>query len=419
MRFSRTQLGGLALAVVVSLTAAPETAGASTGAAGSPSSVPSSHEIAAVPGVPDSGALTGDVVLAGTVTADSRPVAGALVVAYAWPRNDVWDATSVGRTYTMLPVAQARTDADGHYDLRVFDPRSLDPFRNDDGAVNVSLTATANGKTQVVDQVLRDAGQQTTGESEVMTDDSAMTAAPAANDGSIDLNGPGSMAPDTIGGVVQPAQGSCSSMTTTNVANLPPGWVIVGQSFSGTAYVKANFKYTSGATSEFGVAASTTGAEGTWTANVGVTTSTAGQSETDFPTKTGKGKYFYETTFNSSKFKLGCYHYNTTQWTYSYQVRATDQFGGAKAVSTTNTSGATECIPYNKGTTLRVNKSKAITWSNGFQINSPIATVALSSRTGYSTSAELDYTQIKDIQLCGKGGGPASTTALTVGAKAL
>jgi hypothetical protein len=123
-----------------------------------------------------------------------------------------------------------------------------------------------------------------------------------------------------------------------------------------------------------------------------------------YPTWSGAGGHYHYTQFHYQNWQEQCFTGNT----YTVKPVAWDGgaiYGGASYPSTPY------CVTQQAGTGFTKNSTTAITWSNGASLASIIG-IDLSSRTGYTSSAEITFHFSATHRLCGKGGTPGSTAYL-------
>ena len=103
-----------------------------------------------------------------------------------------------------------------------------------------------------------------------------------------------------------------------------------------------------------------------------------------------------------TQFTFGKYRctYGVTNATYDYKIYPIGFVGGV-IVATVSNSTATYCNTYASGSTFEKNGTTAITWSGGVYLKSIIG-INPTARTGYSSSAKLNYSFSSTRQLCGQ-----------------
>jgi hypothetical protein len=160
---------------------------------------------------------------------------------------------------------------------------------------------------------------------------------------------------------------------------------LVGETFSSDARATLNFTYGTNATSSLGVAASATAATNSFSES-GTETSSAGGSDV-FNAVKGAHNEYYDTYFGHALYKQSCFSGKGGSET-SYHTVNTGWTTGAAQTSVVNPPYTAEvCAPEPPiGVSVRVDRSSAIDWSNGFTLEG----IGLSAETGYATNAEVD-----------------------------
>jgi hypothetical protein len=175
---------------------------------------------------------------------------------------------------------------------------------------------------------------------------------------------------------------------------------VVGQWFSTTAGVHADFAYTNGASSSLGVGWSASGTYGSW--HQSGTSSKDSTATIGFPEADGVGGHYYLTKWTLKKIHVGCAGVPDS---WHYEVFTKSFAGGAWVVDGVPApSGNWKCLPYPDGSQLTKDDTTAVTWTNGFDISNVLG-IDLSTRTGYSTRASIHISVTKDagVNLCGLG----------------
>jgi hypothetical protein len=162
--------------------------------------------------------------------------------------------------------------------------------------------------------------------------------------------------------------------------------VAVGETYPGP-HAKATFKYTNGQTSTLGVGVSVDGSFGSFSS--GGSSTSAAATTLQYPQETYNTKFIYQTTFQYKKFHG--YDPVFCVFDYGYEVRTT-AFSGAVlgynacCAPSTPYSSAVTLVP----THIIKHTSSAVNWSDGVKLSAVIG-INLSSQTGYSDSAEIDF----------------------------
>jgi len=390
-----------------------------------------------IPGMPDSRLLSGPIASTGKIVQAGRSLSGVAVTAYAWPANEAIDAIPAGEQIPLTPIAQTTTDANGEYDLVV--PMGVDTYENEnsDGSLNITLIASSETGVERASQVIeKPAG---CGGTASLARGSQALAAAMRCGGGFYVPTEGSSSGETMEIAPDDPEIIPAAARTAGLAaapEYPPGKntcytpvpfstgitshntkAIVGQTFSNTAYVQPTFTYTTGAASELGIAVSVNGSS--WAATGGEVRSINNENITTFTPPKGSGKYFFKTSFTAIKIAWKCHDNWVDRWNLmGYEVRPTTHWGGAEIQKTTTISNATQCARYDKGTSFTENRSKAMNWSNGFSISSPLASVSVGTQTGHSTASSISYTPTtKAIKVCGLNYGPAEHKAALFAAR--
>lgn len=190
--------------------------------------------------------------------------------------------------------------------------------------------------------------------------------------------------PGSVGGPDKPATQSCGEDL---IKDLGSKKVIVGSSYANAGGTTGTFTFSKGASSEIGVAVSTSGSAGSY--KLSGTTSVTSKSTIDYGKRSGGVSY--STYFEFGKWAKYCYPIGgrkTDDSYYSWQVRSY-RYNGGSSVNASTTPTATKCTAFSGGTTLTKDTSAANTWSSGASV--PEVNVSISSKTGYSTTAKLSY----------------------------
>jgi hypothetical protein len=161
---------------------------------------------------------------------------------------------------------------------------------------------------------------------------------------------------------------------------------LVGQTFSSKKDGTQTFTYSYGASSSVGVGYNASLKGGTWSQN---DTHTFGSTATaSYGTKSGRAAMYYEAEFQGDIVKWNCYVPGGSSG--GYRTTAITGYDGAGYRVQVKKApwNARDCVRQGGGMTIKIEKSKAIQWSNGLNFSNLGVDVDLSSQTGYSTDAE-------------------------------
>jgi len=338
-------------------------------------------------------------------------------------RNLVVDAaanfTFLGTTTTTLdgcfniPMTSAwlaAADAQGRLDLRVMINR---PTQIEMRVLPIVVTATPAGGAQLA--VAPATVSLVDGDSAVqgsLVENFTGTTGQAQIDGAVDTT-------DGSAPVNQAVSSDFALAPTTTPATNGVRWVlrqdygqrstVVGQWWSNTAGVTESWIYGKSSSSELGAAWSQSGAPGSYSRSKTYTSTT--DATVQFPDATGKAGQFYRSFFKYGKYDMQVWDYIAGRWFYvGTGIRRTSWERGTAvttglAVPSSNTDN---CSPYAAGSTDNSSVSKAVTWTDGVSLSVPmqvaLASVTLSSRTGFTTTAKNHVHFSAKGRLCGRFG---------------
>jgi hypothetical protein len=181
----------------------------------------------------------------------------------------------------------------------------------------------------------------------------------------------------------------------------------VAQSYATNAHTTQAFKYGAGQSSSLEVGLSDGGGgDGTYSADGTISTSTSGSQ--DFPTQSGVSYNTWRGYFESGKFLQECGPTSKYYYVELYEWNAGDDIlhpGGPPATP--------HCSPELAGSTFHQSTTTASTFDVGFE--TPVG-FSGSSRTGYSTSAELSFHFTRAGQICGRNAIPPNSSGVDLAA---
>ena len=375
-------------------------------------------------GIPNSSTITSpnSTLVNGTLTTSTGAPfpAGAEVVMFAQPANDVLDALAVGESVGVDVVAKANTTATGTFSMRLRATNALQAYADVHNNINFTIMAVNNGEVAsfatsrtIIPYVApcaacRAIDPAATGpatpaspaqlvSTSVNTSIAADVAASASTPDSISVQA--SPIEADAGATAAPAIGDSFDKTqtcdTTRVKTYPNGLVVLGTAHvaSAATHVTSDFVYESAKSTSVGWAISTSGRIGSFKQEGMHTTS--GSSEIGFPAHTAPGNWKFSGNFHFGKFKYTCRDvWSTVDHLVNYQVYATTQTVGMDTAATTFPATSTDCgaLEYGGGYYTE-QKAKASELSNSANISAVVDDIGigLTSRSGYSTSAKLTY----------------------------
>lgn len=334
------------------------------------------------------------IVLAqGTVrTPSGAAIAGADVIAVAWPKPESLKNMKVGDSFVPRVIGSTATDVRGVYSLAL----TTDGAMNVSGKTNVEfVTVTSGGSashfaTAEMVTSTRAAGLQAAGRATLFVNGKA-----AAQGQRIDFT----VARGKVGSVAASkirTAGSVPSYCTLS-KNHGGVWVQVGSVYSSTSGKHTRqFVYAESADSTLGVATSATGAYGSFKASGTVSASSTDQVAFAKYNETNPNGRLLKTKFKFATFKCS---YPVTYTITDYKVYPTGFLAGATSTEVT-TPFSSYCVPFEKGTGFTMKRSTASTFSAGVSLGAAIG-INLSARTGFASEAKIVFTFGSNRQLCG------------------
>lgn len=337
------------------------------------------------------------------MTGKGKPVrAGTPVQVIAWPDSQKLAKLKEGQSVKLAEVSSVKTDSSGKFSLapalRAAAKRST-PLNvmivANDGQTPYQYSTVLSGTDVATSNstLLSQAGSA----ANVSLSKDAFVMKPASDVQKSDLaNGVATQA-----AVATPASYSCSTRLEKKVGT---SYAQVGATFLYTTGASAKFQFRKGTNSSLGVASSSSGKKGSFSA--GGTTSVTSDVTLDFPTKKS-GIWFYKAQVESGKFSTVCQNLSGPGIRQSYQVRPIDFTGGMRMVKGTGFSENHKCVKFLKNSTFTKDKTRAVTWNRGLTLPS-IAGISVSSQSGFTTSTRVIYKSgSKNRQLCGHKDWPA------------
>jgi hypothetical protein len=316
------------------------------------------------------------VIATGTVTnASGHAASGAVVRLYAWPSDRVLQHLRPGQTVPRKLVATTKVGSAGTYALRV-PPAKLRSADVSSGYANLEAdSGTASWSFT----------WKTAGDSPVVRVH------------------PLHFSPATCSGWVYQRQ-------------IKRAWATVGQSYilHNATHVKQKFVYGKGQSSSLGLGISPSGKVGTFTA--GGTESESTNTKQGFPTF-GPSNVLYRTLFRMARYYVFCARggriapqRKITKW----MVRSNGWFGGDAEQHPKHAphTPSWACAPEQKGGDWHTDREKAKAWS--FGLNVAAVNFNGQAQTGYSSSAEIDFSFRANRRLCGTTSAPSSAKQLVV-----
>jgi hypothetical protein len=347
-------------------------------------------------------------------TAAGKTAAGTQVALYAWPSNDVTDKMAIGDEVNLQQVSETTTSSTGSFALKINDLNILEPLAGTDRIINFEIVAgdeagvvsfslprklitTSAGKT-LVDATYDPTSSRPQPLSFLTLD--------MVNRQVKDLTPTNTATKDPEAVEVPGQTGFAKACGSMLIGNYGLRWVTVGQHYNNTSQVWTDFLYMRSATSSLGVGVSYDGAKfGTFSSS-----GTVAKSSTlsiDYPAVGNYQSRYRDTQFKYGQYRIGCTSSGGVPYTY-YQARPNGFAGGATSYSPGRGPAKTAafCTLYQAGSTVTVERSKAVTWNNGVEISAALG-IDLSSVTGYSAGAQLRYTFNYGRELCGEKDVPA------------
>ncbi|WP_250826727.1 hypothetical protein [Nocardioides bruguierae] len=168
--------------------------------------------------------------------------------------------------------------------------------------------------------------------------------------------------------------------------------------------------YKSGTESTLGVGVSGTGKFGSFTSSGSVNRKST--STVKFGRIGKKTSEYFDTYFRFSKY---CVIYHSPGPTKEVTVKATNFSGGAPEArgAVPPDPSRSYCVPYAAGSESESEEQHAITWTNGAKLGGKIG-IDLSSRTGFSSTSQVNFVFNKTRKLCGTHGDPGDSPRMLV-----
>ncbi len=335
-----------------------------------------------LPEVRDSGSLVGPTIARGQLVDAQGNASQGQVVLLAWPRQEVLSRLEPGDHVKLVPVAKAVVGSDGAFALRVDTQLPLSEFMEDDGRANLDIVASSDkgsGRYSFAQHLETTASER---------ESSAFNVIVALS--SDRESGPTNPAPTAD------APAEAKGWTTTLVSNYPASWDVVGEIYTGPN-TTADFVYSQGAASSLGVGISASGGFGTWSTSG--TSSFESTATIDFPTQPTNAKKGLQTKFRYGKYRVDCWTATGgcgTTWT----TKVNQFSGGTQLYNIGSAPGATYCTSYVSGSSVTINNSTAITFTNGMSMSAHVG-IDFSTRTGFTTDAKIKWTFVNNGLLCG------------------
>jgi len=171
----------------------------------------------------------------------------------------------------------------------------------------------------------------------------------------------------------------------------------VAQSYATVKGITLGFTYGNGQSSSLGVGISTTGADGSFTADGTNSVSTDG-SQT-YPAKHGPSFDHWQTRFAYEELEQDPCS-STKQGLTLWYVQAYQWDAGERILHPSGAPGTPHCEYYPGHSTFTKTTTKATTFSAGFSIGSPVSFNG-SAQTGYTATAAVSFHFRKHGELCG------------------
>jgi hypothetical protein len=328
--------------------------------------------------------------------ADVPAPAGTNVVLWAWPTGGELTALRPGDAVSLRPVTEAQTDGQGNFALVQSADTDLSKYADPAGHINFEIRASAPHSIGYAEDwdysfvgSAADAGVR-----------SATGTAPNFTLKPVHTNQNSSR--------VVPDQGGVGCGPTTLYKNLGQHYVALGAVYIDTSHVTEQFEYTSGASTNIGVGISPSGTVGSFSA--GGTSSVGTSSTTTFPKHTTKTAKIEWAHFSFSEYKNSC---SGVPGTTRYTVRAVEFEGAAHETTAASYPAASYCQHYDKTSHFNMVRSKAVTWSSGASLGSPVG-FTVTAQSGYTSQASLHFYFGAGRHLCGTKGNPGASPSRLV-----
>ena len=360
------------------------------------------------PTIGSSAAGSGVLLARGTVLdAGQRPAAGARVTMVAWPSNDVLESMRVGDSFKLQVLSTAVTDARGGYALGATARDGVAPFADRFGNVNVDVFADSGSGAHSMQSTSLTPSPGTTTLAGARSVSGAVPPA-AVSVPTMVLTARAATSPGQRAGAL--AHGMNKTCSSFYVGDLGNHTALVGSHYSTTTGVKHDFKYTSGATTTFGVGYSLSGKFGTFSKSGTHTRSSTAVVE--FPAASGN-RHDY-TYFQWGKYHVTCADPGSIPTSSWYEARSRRFVGGSTIWNGPTAPSAGYCVTNAAGSRFVRTTSKAYEAGGGADVSAVLG-IDLSARTGYSSAAEIAYSFSSTRRLCGTrdfpGGSPSRLVA--------
>jgi hypothetical protein len=181
----------------------------------------------------------------------------------------------------------------------------------------------------------------------------------------------------------------------------------VGETYVLTSHATQQFSYSAGQSSSIEMGESGSGAVGSFH-DIGTRSASSGMTE-GWPRYGANKSVWYQTNF-----KFG--EYTCRILGYTFYLDAVNGWAGGtinKKPTSIPSTPSKYCNPQLPGTTAKIYKSHAVTWSGGLGIGAALGFQA-SVQTGYDTSAMLIYHFTAHRHLCGWKDDPGATPVQVV-----
>jgi hypothetical protein len=357
------------------------------------------------------------LVVAAGLIADQPPGRRVPVFLYAWPSQEVLSTQQEGETVPLTLLDEALADPeDGSFTLALNETETLEAFASQFGDVDlVVVSPTENGTAATHTFPLNVSEVRNARRQVEQAKGRGNGVAALRSSIRLDLGRPDSRAAsgDALaewGDTGYLPKVACGS---TLKKNHGPRLVAVGEGYNPASGATHQVTYTSGASSELGVATSGTGTYGSFKA--GGTVSRSSDSITTWPVGGAGAKRQYKTYYVYGTYYVSCSTGIRGGGTYSYyETRPIYFAGGATYTNVAASPTATYCRNYVSGSSFTKSTTSAVTWSNGANLG-PIIGIDLNSKSGYDTRVSVTYSFSANRQLCGRsdypGGSPVRLVA--------
>lgn len=193
---------------------------------------------------------------------------------------------------------------------------------------------------------------------------------------------------------IAPGPDACAEKFLKNVGSESTN---VLQSYSTISRTSQSFTYGNDQSSSLGVGVSTSNESSGFSASGTASVSTNGAQ--GFPTQSGKSYNHWETYFEVGEWVEAC------STGGEYIIKPYQWNAGTKIVHPSGAPAATHCVPEDNGSNFSQAKTKATTFSVGFNVLGFNG----QAQTGYSATAEINFKYTENAQLCGTVNDPGAT----------